>query len=187
VRSLLSNRTWLWTLLVASLAFNVGFGTTYGVRAYQRRCCGAGPTSGECALWQERLSELGLTAEQQQGMAAARSHMLAGIDECQRQLGAERERLVGLLTAAELNRDLVGGQLDRIAAVQRQIQACVVEHWLEERSLLSAEQRARFDDLIRERMCPLSGCGAERGAGACSSQRACEHAEHAKAESSEKP
>jgi len=86
--------------LVASLAFNFGFGTTFGVRTYRHYCCGGGGGGAECAVRQDVLAQLDLTPEQQQGMTAARDRMLNQVDELRQQLTAEREKLVDLLTAA---------------------------------------------------------------------------------------
>ncbi len=173
MRSLLASRNWLWTLLVASLAFNVGFGTTFGVRTYRHFCCGVGADGGECAVRQDVLAQLDLTAEQQQAMTAARDRMLQEVDGLRQRLTAEREKLVDLLTAVEPDRAAISTQLDKIAAIQREIQEGVVAHLLEEKSLLTPDQQAKFNEIIRRRVCPLGGHGPESVPGACERHREC--------------
>jgi Spy/CpxP family protein refolding chaperone len=173
MRSLLTGRNWLWTLLVASLAFNVGFGATFGVRTYRHYCCGGGVGGAECAVRQDVLAQLDLTPEQQQGMTAARDRMLNQVDELRQQLTAEREKLVDLLTAADSDRVAIAAQLDKITAVQRQIQERVVTHVLEEKTLLTPDQQTKFNEIIRRRVCPLGGPGPESMAGACERHREC--------------
>jgi len=68
MRSLLAGRNWLWTLLVASLAFNVGFGATFGVRTYRHYCRDSGAGNPECAFRQGLIGQLDLTPEQQRSM-----------------------------------------------------------------------------------------------------------------------
>jgi Spy/CpxP family protein refolding chaperone len=174
MRSLLSARNWLWTLLVASVAFNVGFGTTFGVRTYRHYCdVGAGVGGAECPARQDPLTQLDLTPTQQQGMTATRDRMLKQVDELRQQLTAEREKLVDLLTAAKSDQDAIAAQLDKITAVQRQIQERVVTHLLDDKTLLTPDQQTKFNEIIRRRVCPLGGLGPESMPGACERHREC--------------
>jgi Spy/CpxP family protein refolding chaperone len=175
MRSLLAGHNWLWTLLIASLAFNVGFGTTFGVGTYRHYCSGSGGGGGgaECAARQDLLAQLDLTPEQQQSMTAAQDRMLEQVEELRQQLTVEREKLVDLLTAAGADRDTVAAQVDRIAAVQRQIQERVVSHLLQDKTLLTPDQQSKYNEIIRRRVCPLGGHGPESVPGACERHREC--------------
>jgi Spy/CpxP family protein refolding chaperone len=162
---LVSRRTWLWTLLIGSLAFNVGFGTTFGVRTYWHYCRGeCGPA--ECSGRQGLLAALNLTPDQQQRMDAARARLVQQVDQLRQNLTPERDALVDLLSVAAPDRAAITAQLDKIAAVQRQIQGQVVEHLLEEKNLLTPDQQAAFNEIIRRRVCPPGGHGPESVPGA---------------------
>lgn len=149
--------------LLASLAFNAGFGATYGVRTYKRYCRAAG--AGTCLA--DLARQLDLTAEQRAQMEAEQQRLLAQIDAVRRELTAERERLADLLAASEPDREAIAQQLDRLAAIQRRIQQAVVDHLLEQKSLLRPEQRQGYGDLLRTCVCPRGGRGPESVPGTC--------------------
>ena len=161
--SVMSGRNWLWTLFIASLAFNVGFGATFGVRTYRHACGGA---TGGCPGGAALLARLNLTEEQQRNFVGARERLVEQIEGLRQRLTAERERLVDLLTAPGPDRAVIAAQLDTIANLQRGIQQRVAEHVLEERSLLSPEQERDFNEILHTRLCPL-GCDAAQSLTGC--------------------
>jgi Spy/CpxP family protein refolding chaperone len=165
MRSLISRRNGLWFFLIVSLAFNAGFGTTFGVRTYRQHCCEGGANQGaSIPATHERLN---LTAEQEAQMHAAKEKLLQQVGALRQELTAERETLVGLLTFPEPDRATIASQLGKIASLQQQLQQRVVEHLLEEKALLTPEQRGTFDDIIRHRVCPWGGRGPESMPGGC--------------------
>ena len=163
MRSIMTGRNGLWALVIASLAFNLGFGTTFGVRTYRHACTGK---TGECKVGQALLASLNLTPEQQEQFAVARQRLLEQVQELRRQLTPEHEKLVDLLAAPAPDHAAIASQLDAIANLQRRIQQQVAEHLLEERSLLSPEQETNFNQFIRTSLCPL-GFNAAQGLSGC--------------------
>jgi len=159
MRRLLSRQNWLWSVLIVSVAFNAGFGTTFGVRSYRHHCRDS--RHGEDASLVSFRDELNLTAEQEGSMRAAKEKLFEQLDRLDRAMIAERETLGRLLTASETDKAAIASQLDKIASLQRQVQQCVVDHLLEEKKQLAPGQHKAFNEIIRRRVCPCGGHGPE--------------------------
>jgi hypothetical protein len=162
MRRVLAHSSAVWLLLVASLAFNVGFGAMFGVRTYeQRRCRIADPGDLTCCL----TDTLGLTAAQAEQMRAGQEKLVQEINASEQVLTAVREALAELLAAPQPDRTAIAAQLDQIAAQQRHIQGLVIEHLLTAKESLTDAQRDTFDRVIRVRVCPRGGpvCGPMPG------------------------
>jgi Spy/CpxP family protein refolding chaperone len=171
----------LWTALFTSLAFNVGFGTTFGVRQYCAMCSDS--SGGGCGMAPavSLQEELGLTAEQETRLAASRARLRRDVGALRRELTAQQDQLAELLQAAAPDRAALAAQLDEISATQRTIQARVTDQLLEEKSLLTPSQRETFDGLLLDRVGGPAGdaedepapagrampAGGERGRGGC--------------------
>jgi len=166
-----SRKPWLWSVLVVSLAFNAGFGITFGVRSYQHHC--RGPRHGQDASLASLHDALNLTPEQEGPMRRAKEKLFEQLDQIERAMTAERETLGRLLTATEPDKDAIGSQLDKIASLQRQVQQRVVDHLLEEKELLAPGQLKAFNEIIRCRVCPCGGHGFENTAGHSRGEGAC--------------
>lgn len=153
----------VWLLLIVSLAFNVGFGSTLAVRKVRQMC--GGPCRGpdmEPALCQKHLlNSLGLSPEQAEQVATAQDALMADIAALRAELAAERSKLGGLLTTELPDESAIQAQIDRMSAVQRRVQARIVTHLLEQRRQFTPEQRAEYDETIRQRVCPCNGAGGE--------------------------
>lgn len=147
MRPIASRRNGFWLVLIVSLAFNAGFGTTFGVRTY-RHYSGHGENRGRGSM--QRLREkLNLTPEQQARMDAAIDGLLRQTDELRRELDTETEALAGLVTAPVTDRAAIAQQLDSVASLRQRIKRGVVEHFLELKELLRPDQREVFDEVIR--------------------------------------
>jgi len=157
MRRLVSRRNIFWLLLIASLAFNVGFGGMFGVRTYRHYCSGR----GDGASLPDLSANLNLTPEQRVEMSAAKEKLLQQVADLTRELTSRRETLAALLAAPETDRPAIVKQLDEIALLQRQIQQRMVEHLLEEKGLLTLEQQEAFNEIIRRRVCPRGNHGPE--------------------------
>jgi hypothetical protein len=153
----------LWLLLIVSLAFNVGFGSTLAVRKVRQMC--GGPCGGpdmEPALCQKHLLDsLGLSPDEAERVAIAQDVLMSDIAALRAELAAERSKLGGLLTTERPDESAIQAQLDQMSAVQRRVQARIVEHLLNQRRQLTPEQRAEYDELIRQRVCPCNGAGVD--------------------------
>ena len=159
------HRNGLWLLLIVSLAFNAGFGTTFGVRTYRRHCGGG---AGEPGTAYRGLAEsLNLTPEQAAQMKAAKEELLRQVDAVRQELTVERDALAELLAAAEPDRAEIAARLERIGALRQRVQRTVVDHILHEKGLLNPEQASAYSETIRWCICPHGGRGPESTPGAC--------------------
>ncbi len=151
----------IWLLIIVSLAFNVGFGSTLAVQKVRQMCAGrCGGTGMGPALCQSHLFDsIDLSPEQKQQFTAAQEALMADMAVLRDELSAERAKLGELLTADTPDRDAIQAQLDRISALQRRVQERVVEHLLSQRKQLSPAQRTQYDELISKRICPCGGSG----------------------------
>jgi len=163
MRWLSSRQNWLWSVLIVSLAFNAGFGTTFGVRSYRHHCRDS--PHGEDASLASFHDELNLTPEQEGPMRAAKEKLFKQIDELDRAMTAERETLGRLLTASVTDEAAIASQLDKIASLQRQVQQRVVDHLLQEKEMLAPGQHKAFNEIIRRRVCPCGEHGPESVSG----------------------
>ena len=171
MRPLVSPRNGLWLLVLVSLAFNVGFGTTFGVRTYRHYCRAGGDGNGNA---RRSLQEaLNLSPEQTAQMDDARAKLLLQVDELRQQLSVEREALAELVTAGEPDSAAMATQLDSVASLRREIQRRVLEHLLEMKKLLRPEQREAFDEVIRRHIFPRNGHGHASTSGAHGSGSRC--------------
>ncbi len=159
----MARSTWLWTILIGSLAFNAGFAATYGVQTYERHCRrdregdrDRGPRSDR---WRHPYESLNLTPEQSAEMEAIRDRTLEQVRQIFTQLNAEREALAALVLSDEPDREAIAQRTEAIAGLQRDAQQRLIERMLEERALMTPEQREGFNDLIRRRLGPREGHG----------------------------
>jgi Spy/CpxP family protein refolding chaperone len=150
-----------WWLLIVSLAFNLGFSTTYGVRTYGP-IVGPGPHREQRphrSRWQEPLN---LTAAQWQEMRRINESMFSEVDQYRSEVEEARQALADLVAADEPDRDAIAAQLDLISSMQRQLKLLVVESLLEQKKVLRPDQVAIFNQTIREKLFPPRG-GPGRG------------------------
>ena len=142
-------------LLIASLAFNVGVGVTFGVQAYskyatpdrpdgQRR--GRGPGHGPRGM--HGLEKLNLTPAQRAHMEAARDNFFGRVHELRRAIREQHDVLTDLMSPAEPDREAIAVQIDEISRLRAEMDRSVVEHFLDMKRLLDPEQHEAFNDMI---------------------------------------
>ncbi|MBU0638370.1 MAG: Spy/CpxP family protein refolding chaperone [Planctomycetes bacterium] len=178
MRRILAITSGVWLLLIVSLAFNVGFGSTLAVQKVRQMCGGkcGGPGMGPALCQSHLFDSIDLSPEQNQRFTAAQEALMADVAALRNELMFERTKLGELLTADTPDQDAIQAQLDRISALQRHVQERVVTHLLSQRQQLTSEQKAEYDELVRQRICPCGGAGTEtpceshggrRGSGDC--------------------
>jgi Spy/CpxP family protein refolding chaperone len=161
MRWLPTKRTLPWWLLIVSLAFNLGFSTTYGVRTYGPI---AGPGPGpeprpHRARWHEPLH---LDTRQRREVRRINEAMFEEVGMCRQEMDEARWALADLVAADEPDRDAIATQLDRISSMQRQLEGLVVDSLLAQKELLRPDQMQAFKESVRERLFPPQG-GPGRG------------------------
>ncbi len=137
----------MWLILIASVALNAGVGATFGVRAYQNVSHpgdhGGGPP--RCNLGEE----LGLTAEQEKPVAAARVRMREGVGESRQGVKAAHDALTELMAESDPDREAIYELIGQISRLHEQKHRRLVEHFLDIKEVLDAEQQERFNEMIR--------------------------------------
>jgi len=165
MRWLPSRHTLPWWLLLVSLAFNLGFGATYGAKTY-------GPTYGwppgppEPGPMAPIRNELQLTDEQQAVFRELESGLRQEIDARRRRMHEARLELAELLLAAETDGETIAAKLNEISEIQREVQAIVVARLMEQKQLLRPDQLEAFNRVVRHSIFSggrIGGRGAGRG------------------------
>ena len=139
---------WHWILLIGSLAFNAGVGTTFGVRAYTRHAepfWRPGPRHSP----DEFLRRLNLRPDQMAKVEAEGQTLRTQMKDLHRAFREESAALADLLLADDPDRDAIAAQLDKLAQMHRTKQEQVVEHVLRFSELLDDDQRPAFEGSIR--------------------------------------
>jgi len=159
MRWIISRENSLWSVLIVSLAFNLGFAGTVALRSCGDFCRES--ENRESKSLSGLHAELNLTSHQQSQMKNAKEELLSQIDELNRLMAKEQEQLGILLVATESDHVAIASQLDEISSLQRQAQQIVVDHLLREKKLLEPDQQTIFAGIIRRRVC--SDCGHGSG------------------------
>ncbi|MGD2110354.1 MAG: periplasmic heavy metal sensor [Phycisphaerae bacterium] len=140
---------WHVLVLIGSLAFNAGVGTTYGVRAFHRHAGEFGPHGGGRQRHRAILEEMGLRPEQIAKVEAEGEKLHAEMRKLHEAFATESAALADLLMADEPDRDAIAAQLDKLAEMHRTKQSVVVEHVLRFSELLDDDQRDAFEGSVR--------------------------------------
>jgi len=174
MKFLASRQSLPWWLLIISIAFNLGFGTTYGVKTYGQ----SSPTTADIAtsgggggtMSMVTLHEnLDLTPEQEVQVQQINEDLINEISAFRAEMRETRIVLSQLLGATEVDQDAIADQLAAVSAIQRDAQGLVIDHLLQEKQLLRPDQLEAFNEVIQSRVCrgygPGSGPGSGRGQG----------------------
>ena len=145
-----------WLLLIASLAFNAGMGTTFGIRAF--RHYGEREEAVHGCRNHAFLERLKLPPDQHAHIEAQSYMLHAKTRELHQALKEESAVLADLLVAVKPDREVIAVQLEKLAELHRLKQQQVVEHFLRLSELLENDQREVFEKTIRA---VFARCGAE--------------------------
>jgi Spy/CpxP family protein refolding chaperone len=139
-------------LLIASLAFNVGVGATFGALAYRKHSTPSmrgdrkehrgGP--GRLGV----LKRLNLTPDQEMQITEARGKMIELVRELRHELKQENRVLTELMVAPEPDREAITVQLSRVTSLREKMDRHVVEHFLNTKQLLAPDQHEAFNEMI---------------------------------------
>lgn len=157
----ITHRNGFWLLLIASLAFNAGFGTTFGVRTLGHRLHEDEPGGhrGPHGLH----DRLGLSPQQRIEIEASGENLFRHMDELRREMHLEQKTLADLITAAEPDDAALTAQLEKVGELHNRIQRGVVAHFLEVKELLGPEQLEVFNGMIRRHVFLHDGPGKGHG------------------------
>ena len=133
--------------ILFSVVLNVAFLGTYLYKAGPRWMRGD-PPQGEGLPFQA----LHLTQEQEKKFNPIRVKFHERVEEVGGEIKREQLRLVDLLAQPEPHLNSVRETRMRIRDLQRRMQDAVIGHLIEESAIFTADQRARFFRILRERI-----------------------------------
>jgi len=96
--------------------------------------------------------ELDLSHDQLERFEPLGDRFHAFVGKQGQKIKAEQIELIGLLAVDRPDQEAIGAKQEEIQALQRQMQAKVIDHLLEESRLFTPEQREKFFALIRDRI-----------------------------------
>lgn len=163
MRRLMMNRNAKTMLLTVSLAFNFGLCLAMAVQGQEDQK--PRPRWGDGKRHRERLSsQLNLSPAQAERLSASREQLFEELRVVKGRLRDESDVLAGLLTAPELDMDVVSDQVEKVAAIRNEIQWQMIEHILGIREMLEPEQLESLKEFAG-RVLPKSGRGGRHGGG----------------------
>lgn len=140
---------WVVLCLIASLAFNVGVGGTFGARIIKHHF--EKMHGGSHRNRHSRLHEqLKLSPEQEQRIQVDVERVHPQLRQVMDDINQERAALVELLIARRPDRSAIDIGLDRLNEFQGQRQQLIVDHLLRFSDLLDDRQREKCRDMIAE-------------------------------------
>ena len=125
--------------VIFSVVLNIAFLTAYAARKIADRPKYA-------------YEEVSLSSEQHMRMVASRDRFLKTIDAIGSQIINANVRLIDLIAANPPDRQAIEEQVQKIGSLQQSMQQVVVAHLLEDKQILTAQQRVRFFEVIRSRI-----------------------------------
>lgn len=134
-------------LFIASVALNIVFAATYAIYKVPS-LAGVQRPAPKGPLYQQ----LNLTPEQLTRFEAERDKFHARLQELGEEIKTKQIELIDLLGATPPDQKDIEKKQEEIQRLQEAVQDRVIVHFLQESSLLTSEQRARFFELIKARI-----------------------------------
>jgi Spy/CpxP family protein refolding chaperone len=125
--------------VIFSVALNIAFLATYGVRKLSERPKFA-------------YEELNLSKEQRQHFEDARDRFLRSINDTGDRIIGRQMELIDLVAADPLDRQAIEAKFDQVHDLQRSMQQQVAEHLLEDKQGMTREQQAKFFAILKSRI-----------------------------------
>lgn len=168
-------------LVVFSVALNVAFVGIWAVRVFpaQRFEDGA---SGD-PVWCPLHRALKVTGEQWGRLEPRLVEFRRESEATCAEMGRLRGELIDLIDVIRPDREAIASKQEEIRAGQRRMQQLVIEHLLEEKEVLTADQEKDLFDLLRRRIA-CAGPGRMLGLSGMDSDRPVEAQEPSRGETS---
>jgi Spy/CpxP family protein refolding chaperone len=174
-------------LIIFSLSLNLAFIGVWGSKTLTQPARAAVPkTTGcpkdsTCRVWCPLHRALGTTDAQWKLLEPRQREFQAASDSLSEHAARLREQLAVLLAAPVVDRAALDARQAEIFVVQKDMQQLVVNHLLDEKQVLTAEQQQKLFAMLRE----SGGCAGHRGMlglgaggkGGCPQKQSTEHAE----------
>jgi len=125
--------------LIFSVALNLAFVGFYAYRTLTNRTTFA-------------YEELHLVPQQRSRMMSGRDRFIGTVDQIGNRIIGLHVELVDAIAAEPVDRNAIDVKLDQIRLQQQSMQQVVVEHLLENKSILRPDQREQFFALLKQRI-----------------------------------
>ena len=134
-------------ILIFSVALNIAF---VGTTIYHKW---SSPPTRSTLLGNRPFlyQELNLTKEQLEKFEPLRNRFHTRLNEISSEIRGKRFQLIDLLAASDPDREAIRRQQEKIFALQKSMQRTIINHLLDESTILTVEQRAQLFRLIRDR------------------------------------
>jgi len=139
--------------IIFSVVLNIGFIGTYYLQKAGLHPLKLVQANHKRFLYQE----LNLSPEQLAEFEPGRDRFHTYLDLQSRKIQAGQVELIGLLSENPPDRKAIDAKHEEIQSLQQQMQARVIDHFLEESRILTPEQRKKFFALIKGRIEKNSG------------------------------
>jgi hypothetical protein len=125
--------------LIFSVALNVAFVGSYAYRTLTRQTTFA-------------YQEMRLDAAQRSRMASSRDRFIATIDHIGNNIIGLHLELIDAIAAEPADRGAIDAKFEQIRSQQQSMQRAVVEHLMEDKSILDPGQRTEFFTVLKQRI-----------------------------------
>lgn len=139
-------------LLALSVLLNVSVLATAGFKYVSSRHSWTSPYGAKMARDKFLFDELSLTREQMKAMRQKAIPFRIEVDRQRNAIVALRRELIGLLRSDAPDAVAINAVIARISALQEALQKQITSQMLEQKALLSPEQKKSFLDLIERTM-----------------------------------
>lgn len=141
-------------LVIVSVALNVAFVAVWATHAIPRHLCRWGRGESDEGIWCPLHRRLGATEAQWQEIEPRLRTFREATQKVCADVNQSRDELIALIAAPEVDRAAITAKQEEILAGQRKMQSLVIEHLLNEKETLNADQQETFFRMLRRR----SGC-----------------------------
>jgi Spy/CpxP family protein refolding chaperone len=125
--------------VIFSVALNLAFLVGYGIRWYGERTRFA-------------YEDLDLSQDQRVRIEAGRDRFLSALNDTGDRIIAKHLELMDLIAADPIDQQAIDARFQEIHTTQHSMQNLVVAHLLEDKQILTAEQRTKFFALLKSRI-----------------------------------
>jgi len=140
--------------LILSVAINIGVFGNIGYQWVKNRDEKLRHRTSDHSLPSVFCKKLGLSKAQISEMESFRKNLDPKMEEIKKELREKRIQLVDYLIKSEEDREKINIKLSEIEFLQTELQKIVIDHMLQEKKILSAEQQEIFFSIISKRLCP---------------------------------
>ena len=125
--------------VIFSVALNLAFLVGYGIRWYGDRTRFA-------------YEDLDLSQDQRVRIEAGRDRFLSALNDTGDRIIAKHLELMDLIAADPIDQQAIDAKFQEIDTTQHSMQNLVIAHLLEDKQILTAEQRTKFFALLKSRI-----------------------------------